>query len=68
MIQLLEEELKLDEEDKKELRDKIVEIINKAVDIPIIGEKIEQKLFNFAVKMVEKVGLHYGKKLIDLIF
>lgn len=68
MIELLEEELKLDEDDKKEIRDKIVDIINKAVDIPIIGEKLEEKLFSFAVKMVERVGLHYGKKLIDLIF
>ena len=68
MLQLLEEELTLSEEDKVEIRQKVADFLNKIIDIPWIGEKLEQKLFNFAVKAFSKVGEHYGKKLLNWIF
>lgn len=55
------------EEEKAELRDTIADAINKVVDVPIIGEKIEGAAIRFLMGIAERTVLHYAKGLVKKI-
>jgi len=50
--------------DLQSIKDNLVAFLNKKIDIPIIGEKAEAKLFGFAIDMIFD-ALQKGKKLQD---
>jgi hypothetical protein len=66
-IEALISEIAISEEDRKALRESIVEHFNKAVNIPIIGERLEAILFSFAVKVLERLVLAFTGQLRDRI-
>ena len=53
----------LSDEDKTKIREAIVEKLNKAVNIPLIGEAIGAALFRVALKIAEKIGGRFAKGL-----
>lgn len=55
------------EEQRLKLRKSIVDHFNRAVNIPVIGEHIEEILFTFVLKVVEKIVLAFAGQLKDRI-
>lgn len=52
----------LTEEQKNELRGKIVDEANKLINIPIIGEAVERAILMFAFKFIERLVVTFFKK------
>ena len=57
----------LSNEDKDKIREAIVEKLNKAINIPIIGEAVEAAIFRVALKIAEKIAGKFAKELKDKI-
>lgn len=54
-----------DESDKDRLLGQLADTINGAIDVPLIGEKIEKAILLILLKVVMRLGEKYGRPYVE---
>ncbi len=55
----------ISEEEAEKIKTRLAQLINKAVDIPIVGEEVEQLIFKMVLDLIV-LALQKGKSLLDV--